>query len=114
MAVIIIFFAFSGIIYFNTLSKFSKDSDFVNVDLKMCKPLATNPDIADITLEKFRAYYDQTTIRKEEREGLMNCYCYGRLKQDPFGGTVSNMKFDSFNPKDKRKWCGEWWAFFKV
>ena len=91
MAVIIIFFAFSGIIYFNQLSKFSKDSDFVNVELKTCKPLAENPDIATITLEKFRAYYDQTKIRKEEREGIMNCYCWGRLKQDPIGSTVSNL-----------------------
>ena len=31
LAIIIIFFAFSGIIYFNQLSKFSKTSDFVNI-----------------------------------------------------------------------------------
>jgi hypothetical protein len=62
MAIIIIVLAFSGIIYFNQLSKFSKNNDFVNVQLKTCKPLIKDPDIAELTLEKFRAYYDQTTV----------------------------------------------------
>ena len=51
-------------------------------------------------------------IKKDEREGLMNCYCFGKLKSNPFG--MGKIDFSSFNSEDHRKWCIEWWEFFKV
>jgi hypothetical protein len=44
----------------------------------------------------------------------MNCYCYEKLKEDPFGNTIKDMTFKSFNVTDDHKWCNEWWQFFKV
>ena len=109
VAIVIIAFAFVGIIFFKSLSKVDDASEFVVYDYNTCKKFK-NQSVIDLAVYKSQAYFDHVHEEKQSRKGTMSCYCMQMFASEKFNPlSLKKILFNDVGGKEEtRTICWDW------